>query len=61
MDHGPKYHYISVLNISRDDDFTTSLGSPFQYLTTPPEKLVLMSNLNVPWHNSHPVTGCLGG
>ena len=40
------------LNTSRDGDSTTSLGSPFQCLTTLLEKkLSLKSNLNLPWHN----------
>ena len=38
------------LNTSRDGDSTTSLGSPFQCLTTlPVKKFFLISSLNLPW------------
>ena len=44
-----------ILNTSRDGDPTTSLGSPFQYLTTPSvKKCFLIPNLNLPWHNLRP-------
>ena len=43
------------LNTSMDDDSTTSLSSPFQHLTTLLEKkLLLISNLNIPWCNLRP-------
>ena len=37
------------LNTPRVCDSTTSLGSPFQRLTTPSEKYFLTSSLNLPW------------
>jgi len=44
--------FTCFLNTSRDSDSTTSIGSPFQRLTTLPEKKnFLMSKLNLPWHN----------
>ena len=44
-----------LLNISRDSDSTTSLGSPFQHLVTLSEKkFFLTSNLKLPWHNLRP-------
>ena len=43
------------LNTPWDDDSTTALGNPFQYLTTLPEKkFLLISNLNLPWRNLRP-------
>jgi len=43
------------LNISRDSDSTTPLGSLFQCLTTLSEKnLFLITDLNLPWHNLRP-------
>ena len=40
------------LNTYKDSDSLTSLGNLFQCLTTLLEKkLVLISNLNLPWHN----------
>ena len=40
------------LNTSRDGDSSTSLGSPFQCLTTLSKKdFFLISNLNFPWWN----------
>jgi len=43
------------LNTSRVGDSTTSLGSPFLYLTTLSENnYFLMSNLNLPWRNLRP-------
>ena len=43
------------LNTSRDADPTTSLGSLFQCITTPPEKkFFLISNLTLSWHNLRP-------
>ena len=44
----------SFLNISRDGDSTTSLGSPFQLLTTVSKMIFLMSNLKLPWCNLQP-------
>jgi len=41
-------------NISRDSDSSTSLGIPFQCLTTLSEKFVLISNPNLPWCNLRP-------
>ena len=39
-----------MLNTSRDDDYTTSLGRLFQCLTTLSEKkFFLISNLSLPW------------
>ncbi|KAK4828191.1 hypothetical protein QYF61_024625 [Mycteria americana] len=39
----------------RDGDFTTSLGSRFQFLTTLSVKtFFLISHLNLPWHNLRP-------
>ena len=53
------------LNTSRVGDSTTSLGSPFQYLTTLSEKqYFLTSSLNLPWRSLKPfplvlsVCGC---
>ena len=44
------------LNTSRDSDSTTYLSSLFQCLTIFLEKkFFLMSNLNLPWHNSMPL------
>uniref|UniRef100_A0A8D0EQ68 Nephronectin n=1 Tax=Strix occidentalis caurina TaxID=311401 RepID=A0A8D0EQ68_STROC len=41
-----------LLNTSRDRDSTTSLGSPFQRLTTRSvKKYFLISSLNLPWRN----------
>jgi len=43
------------LNSSRNGDSITSLGSPFQYLTTLLEKkFFLISNLNLPYCNLRP-------
>jgi len=43
------------LNTFRDGDSTTSLGSPFQCLTTLLEKIFfLISSLNLPWCNLRP-------
>jgi len=43
------------LNTSRIGDSTTSLGSPFQCLTTLSEKYYfLTSSLNLPWHSLKP-------
>ena len=43
------------LNTFRDGDSTTSVGSPFQCLTTlAVKKCFLISNLNLPWHNLRP-------
>ena len=43
------------LNTSREGDCATSLGSPFQCLTTLSEKkCFLISNLNLPWHSLRP-------
>jgi len=43
------------LNTSKDGDSTTSLGSPFQHLTTLWEKkFFLISNLSLPWCNFRP-------
>jgi len=40
------------LNTSRDSDSTTSLGSPFQHITTPLKtKFFLISNLDLLWRN----------
>lgn len=51
------------LNASRGGDSTTSMGIPFQCLTTlSVEKFFLMSNLNHPWYSSRPfpsVLNCL--
>ena len=45
------------LNTSRVSDSTTSLGSPFQYLTTLSEKqYFLTSSLNLPWCSLKPFT-----
>ena len=45
-----------LLNTARDGDPTTSLGSPFQCLTTlSVKKSSLISNLNLPWHNLRPL------
>ena len=44
------------LNTSREGDCATSLGSPFQCLTTLSEKkCFLISNLNLPWYNLRPM------
>jgi len=44
-----------LLNISRDGDSATSLGSLFQCLTTLlVKKFFLITNLNLPWHNLRP-------
>jgi len=43
------------LNTSMDGDYTTSLGSSFQHLTTlSGKKFFLTSNLNLPWCNLRP-------
>ena len=45
-------HPQVFLNTSRDGDFTTSPGSPFQCLATlSVKKFFLISNLNLPWRN----------
>lgn len=48
----PSVSYPRVfLSISRDDDFTTSLGSLFKSLIIlPVKKFFLISNLNLRWH-----------
>ena len=44
-----------LLNTARDSDSTTSLGRPFQCLTTLSEKkFFLISNLNLLWYNLWP-------
>ena len=44
-----------LLNTARDGDPTTSLGSPFQCLTTlSVKKSFLIANLNLPLHNLRP-------
>jgi len=43
--------YKHFLNTSKVVDSTTSLGSPFQHLTTLLEKYILTSYLNLPWSN----------
>lgn len=53
------------LNTPRDEDYTTSLNSLFQYLITlSGKKFLLMPNLNSPVPlgavSSCPVAGCLG-
>jgi len=49
MFHGrTSKHFLNTFRVS---DFTTSLGSPFQSLTTLSEKYFLMYNLNLPWCN----------
>lgn len=45
-------HVTSILDISRDGHFTTSLDSLFQYLTTLSEKkFFVISYLNLTWDN----------
>ena len=46
-------NYKHFLKSSRVSDSTTSLGSPFQCVSTP-LKLFLTSNLNLPWCNLRP-------
>ena len=51
----PEVQYLRVF-WTTDGDFTTSLGSLFQCLTTlSVEKFFLISNLNLPWHNLRPL------
>ncbi|KAK4820995.1 hypothetical protein QYF61_009461 [Mycteria americana] len=49
------------VNSSRDGDSTTSLGSLFQCLITlSVKKFLIISNLNLPWHNLTPSPLLLG-
>jgi len=43
------------LNTARSSDSATSMGSPFQYLTAPLEKVFVISNLNLPWYILRPL------
>lgn len=46
---------LSALNVPKDSDSTTSLGSSLQWLRTlSGKKFILICNLNLPWHNWRP-------
>ncbi|KAK4831211.1 hypothetical protein QYF61_016048 [Mycteria americana] len=55
LNHVLKCHIYMFFNSSRDGDFTTSLDTLFQCLTTlSVKKFFLISNLNLPWCNLRP-------
>ena len=54
LSHVPHSNIQCPLNTRRDSNSITSLGSPFQHLTTHWEKFFFTSNLNLPSGNLRP-------